>query len=126
MKRERGYLIVELIGAVFVMSMAASIVCSILISSAAKGREFDRAVTARIIARNELARLKYFIREGIPVAEGEKIPVESPMAQRLHDFEGWSKVEGFREGIKQISVVVNWKERGGTKSVRLRSLVAER
>jgi len=126
MTKEKGYLIIEAIAALFVLSVAATIISSLLISSAVKVREFDRAVTARIIAANQLVKLKHSMREGIPVAEGEKLPTDSLMAGGLRDFEGWTKVEDFRDGLKQIEAVVNWKEKGGMRSVRLRSLVARR
>jgi type II secretory pathway pseudopilin PulG len=125
MRRRKGYLVIEAIAALFILSVAASIVSSLLISSAVKVREFDRAVTARIIAANQLSTLKRFIREGGAVTQKERLPIESMMAERLRDFEGWAMVGDFREGLKQIEVVVNWKERGGTRSVKLCALVAE-
>lgn len=125
MKREKGYILIEAIAGLVILSVAASMVSSLLISSAAKVRELDRAVTARIIAANQLAALEHLIRSGVSAPEKEQLAVDSPMAGRLRDFEGWTKVEDFREGLKQIEVVVNWKERGGMRSIRLRSLVAE-
>jgi type II secretory pathway pseudopilin PulG len=125
MKREKGYIIIEAIAGLVILSVAASMVSSLLISSAVKLREFDRAVTARIIAANKLAAVKHLIRSGMAAAEKEQLAADSPMAERLRDFEGWAKVEDFREGLKQVEVVINWKERGGTRSIRLRSLVAE-
>jgi type II secretory pathway pseudopilin PulG len=125
MKREKGYIIIEAITGLFILSVAASMVFSLLITSEVKVRELDRAVTARIIASNQLATLKHAIRSGMPVAEKERLAADSPTAERLRDFEGWSMLENFRGGLKQVEVVINWKERGGTRSIRLRSLVAE-
>lgn len=124
MRANKGFLLFEMIAALFVLSVASSIVFSALLTSAAKVREFDNAVTARIIAANHLAKLEHSIREGIPVTPGEEIPIASPMGERLRDFEGWGKIEQFRPGLERVEVVVKWKERRGMKSVKLRSLVA--
>ena len=124
MKREKGYMVLEAIAGMFILSVAASIVSSLLISSTEKVRKFDRAVTARIIAANRLAALKHLVRTGTPVAEKEPLEADSVMAERLRGFQGWARVENFREGLKQIEVIVNWEERGGTRSVELRALVA--
>jgi len=124
MRRNRGYVIVELIAALFVLSVGFGIVCSVLINSAAKLKEYDRAVTARIIAANHLAHLKHAVRESTPPPTRERVSASSPMAERLPAFEGWGEVHDVRDGLKQIEVVVKWKERGGVRTVRLRSLVA--
>ncbi len=124
MRKNEGFLLFELIAALFVMSVASSIAFSILLSSARKVREFDNAVTARIIAGNQLAKIEHSIRKGEPPAEGKTIPVVSPMGERLRDFEGWGTIEDLRPDLKRIEVVVKWKERGGMRSVKLSSLVA--
>jgi type II secretory pathway pseudopilin PulG len=124
MRRNKGYIIIELIAAMFVLSVGFGIVCSVLVSSAAKLREFDNAVTAKIIAANHLAQLKHGVHEGTAPATGERLNAVSPMAERLPGFTGWGEVKDVRDGLKQIEVVVKWKERGGVRTVRLRSLVA--
>lgn len=125
MKREKGFAVLEAIAGLFILSVAASIVSSVLISSTVKAREFDRSVTARIIAANRLAALKHLIHTGTAVAEREPLAADSVMVERLRGFQGWATVKNFREGLKQIEVTVNWRERGGTRSVELRALVAE-
>ncbi len=124
MRRNKGFLLFEMIAALFVLSVASSIVFSVLLSSAVKVREFDNAVTARIIAANQLAKLEHSIREDLPMTAGEKIPIVSPMGERLRDFQTWGRMEDFRPGLKRLEVVVKWKERRGMKSVKLCSLVA--
>jgi type II secretory pathway pseudopilin PulG len=125
MKREKGYVIIEAIAGLVILSVAAGMVSSMLITSALKAPELDRAVTARIIAANKLAGIKDAIRSGAPVPENGVSEADSSMAERLRNFESWARVEEFREGLKQVEVVINWKERGGMRSIRLRSLVAE-
>ncbi len=124
MRGNKAFLLFEMIAALFVLSVASTIVFSALLTSARKVREFDNTVTARIIAENQLAKLEHSVREGIPTTAGEEIPIASPMGERLRDFEGWGRIEEFRPSVRRVEVVVNWKERRGMKSVKLRSLVA--
>ena len=124
MRRNKGFLLFEMIAAIFVLSVASSIVFSVLLSSAAKVRELDNAVTAKIIAANQLAKLEHSIREDLPVTAGEKIPIVSPMGERLRELEASGRMEDFRPGLKRLEIVVKWKERRGMRSVKLCSLVA--
>lgn len=124
MRRNKGFLLFEMIAALFVLSVASSIVFSVLLSSALKVRELDNAVTARIIAANQLAKLEHSVREGLPITAGEKIPIVSSMGERLHELEASGRMEDVRPGLKRLEVVVKWKERRGMRSVKLCSLVA--
>ncbi len=128
MNSKNGFLLVELVTAIALLSLTIAITFSVLLTSTEKILSLHNAITAKNAALNQLEILAQTPFDNLKITKNRPITFSSPLSACLKDFNGTYIIQYFNNDgtLKKIEITVQWKEKFASRKMKFTSLVSKR